>query len=224
MSRTRPDSYVCFDGQTSVILDDLDATHPYADVIPGTRGALIATLAQLATPVTVRALARHASVSPQGALDVVNDLDDAGLLVVTRAGSALMVSLNRDHLAVDALTALVGLRGRLIERLTEELNGWSGLAGAWLYGSMARGDGGRQSDVDLLLIAAANIEHPVWAQATTQLRDQVRGWTGNDTQLVEHSRESFARLVKRRNPLIAAVRADGIPLTVNSPSLLRGAA
>ena len=33
-------------------------------------------------------------------------------------------------------------------------------------------------------------------------------WTGDATQLVEHTRPSFAVLVKRRNPLIAAADAN----------------
>jgi len=46
----------------------MDLGRPYADVIPGPRGRVLSVLVQLATPVTVRALAARAGVSPQGAL------------------------------------------------------------------------------------------------------------------------------------------------------------
>jgi predicted nucleotidyltransferase len=163
-------------------------------------------------------------MSPQGALDIVNSLVDSGLVVAERVGPALLVSLNRDHLAVDPLVALVRLRGRLIELLTGELCAWPGLAGAWLFGSAARGDGDRDSDVDLLLVANETVEDPGWVEKTAELRDHVRRWTGNDVQLVEHDRSSFARLVKTKNRLITAIRSDGVSLTPGSPALLREAA
>src|SRR5688572_31818026 len=102
----------------------MDVASPVADLIPGARGAVLATLAQLALPVTVRALARHAGVSPQGALTVVNELSRAGLVATHPAGGAVMVSLNRDHLAAGPLLALVGARARLVEKLTDELAPW----------------------------------------------------------------------------------------------------
>lgn len=192
-------------------------------MVPGVRGAVLATLAQLAVPVTVRALARHAGVSPQGALQVVNDLAAAGLVNVAAAGRALMVSLNRDHLAAEPILGLAALRGRLVERLAGELAGWSNLAGGWLFGSAARGDGDRRSDVDLLLVAdKAPTED--WDEACARLTTLVTVWTGNPAQLVEHTRKSFALLVRQRNPLIASLRADGIPLTPGTALLLRGPA
>ena len=63
----------------------MNVAHPSADVVPGPRGQLLATLAQLETVVTVRALARHAGISPQTALDLVHDLSDAGLTVAEPA-------------------------------------------------------------------------------------------------------------------------------------------
>lgn len=184
---------------------------------------MLATLAQLVQPITVRALARHAEVSPQGALQVVNDLVAAGIVTATPAGRSLMVSLNRDHLAVEPILGLVGLRSRLVERLTDELAGWGNLAGAWLFGSAARGDGDRSSDIDLLLVAEVKLDEK-WERASAQLSSQISAWTGNSAQLVEHTRRSFSVLVKRRNPLVSALRAEGIPLTAMSRALVRGAA
>lgn len=196
---------------------------PIADLIPGARGAVLATLAQVAVPVTVRSLARHAGVSPQGALAVVNDLREAGIVVTQPAGRSLMVSLNREHLALEPLLALVASRARLVERLTEELAGWVDLAGAWLFGSAARGDGDTGSDIDLLLVADGSINTDRWSQQTTELVTRVRAWTGNPAQLVEHTRRTFAALVAADSPLTRAIRNEAIPLTSKSRRLLRAA-
>ncbi len=178
-------------------------------------------MVQLETPVTVRALARHAGVAPQTALSLVNDLTDAGLVYSQRAGLARLVSLNRTHIVAAPLIALSRSRASLIERLTSELADWNDLAGAWLFGSAARGTGGRRSDIDILLVAETSTESAEWADATAQLLDHVLSWTGNHAQLVEHSGSSFAHLIRDGNQLIAAIRQDAIALTPNSQSLLR---
>ncbi|MGH8999012.1 MAG: nucleotidyltransferase domain-containing protein [Acidimicrobiia bacterium] len=201
----------------------MDLARPYADVLPGPRGAALAALAALEKPVTVRALAREATVSPQGALRLVNELAGAGLVTVEPAGRALMVALNRDHLAVEAIVALLSIRSRLVGRLREKLAVWPGLAGAWLFGSAARGDGGAESDIDVLMVGD-KVDSEAWDRATARLADQVQRWTGNPLQLVEHTRESFSQLVKRRNRLIASLRREGIALTDEAEQLLRGAA
>lgn len=199
----------------------MDLSQPYADVLTGPRGRVLVTLAQLETPVTVRALARHADVAAQTALDYVKELAGAGIAVTQPAGTALLISLNRRHLASEPLIALATLRARLVNRLREELSGWDGLAGAWLFGSAARGDGDRESDIDLLLIANDSPESAAWSDATARLRERAREWTGNDVQLIEHTLSSLARLVDTDDPLVQAIRRDGIPLITDSPSLLR---
>jgi hypothetical protein len=180
---------------------------------------VLAVLTQLAVPVTVRALASAADVSPQGALDVVNDLAEAGIVRSMIAGRARMVELNREHLTVGAIVGLFEVRGILVDRLRGELGGWRSLAGAWLFGSAARGDGDRSSDIDLLLVAKSSTDDASWVQSTGLLLGQVRGWTGNEAQFVEHTVATFASLVRRENRLIAAVRADGVELTKSTSAL-----
>src|SRR5215472_5051227 len=136
---------------------------PLADVIPGARGLVLAALIQLDEPVTVRALARQAGVAPQTALTLVNELTAVGLVSALRAGQAQLVSLNRSHTLVPPLIALTRSRERLIELLRAELASWPGLAGAWLFGPVARGDGDRGSVIDLLFVASTTTETPAWA-------------------------------------------------------------
>jgi predicted nucleotidyltransferase len=201
----------------------VDLAYPFADVLPGARGKLLATLVQLERPVTVRSLARHAGISPQAALNLVGDLAEAGVVTTERAGGSVMAALNREHILAEPLAALVRSRGSLVRRLREDLAGWPGLAAAWLFGSAARGDGGRHSDIDLLLVAETSTDDAAWATAVGALASAVHAWTGNYAQIVEHTWESFIRLVRADNRLIAAVRADGIALTARSRERLREA-
>lgn len=193
---------------------------PFSDVVPGPRGRLLHMLVELEAPATVRALARHAGVSPQAALTLVNELSEAGVVRAERAGSALMVTLNREHLAAAPLVDLVQLRRRFIERLGAEVRKFPDLSGAWLVGSAVRGDGGRDSDIDLVLVAATTIA-PAWAAAARRLDVAVRTWTGNHLHLIEYTNSAFAALVDGRNPLIDSLRVDGVALTPDSPALLR---
>lgn len=193
---------------------------PVLDVIPAVRGALLQTLARLERPVTRRQLATAAGVAPGNASSVIGDLIEAGLVRETRAGRSSMVMLNRSHLAAAPVLALVGLRGELIRRLRERLSVWPDLLGAWIFGSVARGGANRYSDIDLLIV----VREP----QSTDLHDRlaalytdVRTWTGNDLQLVEHSLASWRKLVRNNNPLVEQIRLDGLALASDSSLLER---
>jgi predicted nucleotidyltransferase len=202
----------------------MDVGHPLRDVVPGARGLVLATLVQLEKPVTVRALARHSGVSAQTALNLVDELSQVGLVHAERVGGLVLVALNRSHIFVEPLYALVRARGRLIERLSGDLARWPELAAAWLFGSAARGDGDRFSDIDLLLVAEGDTDDPVWGSNVATLAEHVYEWTGNTAQITEHSWESFERLVRDGNILVSAIRDDGVPLTPCSRRRLRDVA
>ena len=202
----------------------MDVGHPISDIVPGPRGLVLAVLVQLEKPVTVRALARHSGVSAQTALNLVNELSQVGLVRAERVGGLVLVALNRGHIFVEPLYALVRARGRLIERLSEELARWPEVAAAWLFGSAARGDGDRFSDIDLLLVAEADTGDPAWGSNVATLAEHVYEWTGNPAQITEHSWESFEQLVRDGNILVSVIRDDGVPLTPGSRRRLRDVA
>ena len=138
-------------------------------------------------------------------------------MVVARSS---MVALNRNHLAAGPLVALAGLRGELIRRLRERLAVWPNLEGAWLFGSAARGDADGKSDIDLLIVAN-DLQAPDLHALISQLQADVRSWTGNVLQLVEHTPESWRKLVRSKNPLVEQMRSDGVALTGDSAALLK---
>lgn len=190
---------------------DVNLVTPVLDVAPAVRGALLQALARLEQPVTRRQLAGAAGVSPGNASAVIEALIRAGLVNETVAGRSSMVVLNRNHLAAGPLLALAGLRGELIRRLRQRLSQWPGLEVAWLFGSVARGDADGESDIDLLIVAH-DLQAPDPHADLAQLQADVRSWTGNDLQSVEHTPESWRKLVHSKNPLVEQLRLDGIAL------------
>jgi predicted nucleotidyltransferase len=198
----------------------VNLSDPLNDIVPGARGQVLAVLTQLERSVTARALARHAEVSPQAALDIAMDLAEAGLVKVDRVGRSLMIALNRKHLMADPLIAMASARARLVEQLVQELSAWKDLAGAWLFGSAARGDGGRESDIDVVLVARHSTESAQWLSATARLADLASSWSGNTLQLVEYTNATLATLIREGSALIRALREEGIELKAGSRSLL----
>ena len=197
----------------------MDLGSPVLDVAPAVRGSLLQALARLEQPVTRRQLAAVAGVAPGNASAVIEDLIRSGLVSETVAGRSSMVTLNRRHLAAGPVLALAGLRGELIRRLRERLSEWPDLRGAWLFGSVARGDADSDSDVDLLIVAD-DLESPDLHERLSQLYADIRSWTGNDLQIVEHSPSSWRKLVRTKNPLVEQIRLDGIALADDAASLL----
>jgi predicted nucleotidyltransferase len=192
---------------------------PLSDVAVGVRGALLHQLTRLEQPVTRRRLAAAAGVAPGHASSVVDELIRTGLVTEAPAGRASMVTLNRNHLASGPLLALANLRGELVGRLRERLSGWPDLHAAWLFGSVARGEATSESDIDLLIVAD-DLDSSDLHDRLTELISDVRSWTGNEIQVVEHSPASWRRLVRAKNPLVAQIRSHGIALTADTASLL----
>jgi predicted nucleotidyltransferase len=192
---------------------------PLLDVAVGVRGALLQELVRLEQPVTRRQLAAAAGVAPGHASAVVEQLIGTGLVTETPAGRSSMVALNRRHLAAGPLLSLAGLRGELVQRLREHLPGLPDLLGAWLFGSVARGDAGRDSDIDLLIVAD-DLDSSELHDRLAQLLSDVRSWTGNETQVVEYSLASWRKLVRTKNPLVDQIRRDGIALAGGTAALL----
>lgn len=202
------------------MISPMDLGSPVLDVTPTVRGALLEILVRLEKPVTRRQLAAAAGVAPGNASSVIQDLIATGLVTETPAGRSSMIMLNRSHLAAAPVVALVGLRGELIRRLRDRLSAYPDVLGAWLFGSVARGDADRSSDIDLVIIAD-DLHAPDLHERLARLHTDVRDWTGNDLQLVEHSRTSWDDLVRNKNPLIDQIRRDGIALAGDGSLLER---
>ncbi len=204
----------------------MDISHPMKSVIPSAQGEVLAVLARTTSSLTGRQIAglTEGRVSQKRVSDILNTLTGAGIVLRQVAGSSHLHTLNREHLAADAIVQLASVRDRLIGRIIDDVQAWrSSAEGVWLFGSVARGDGGPDSDVDILVVRNDDVEaaDALWLNQLDALAQAVAGWTGNDCRIVEYSAGEIARLIGDEDPLVRSIGTEGIRIA-GRRSLLAG--
>lgn len=196
----------------------MDLARPITAVVPTLDGPVLQTLARTTSPLTGRQVYLLAGVgSEAGVRKVLNRLAAHGLVHFTRSGQALLYVANRDHVAWPAVEALIRIRETLVERLRAEFRSWPlKPITAVLFGSGARGDGGIDSDIDLLIVGPPvddeTPDYDRWQGQLDGLREQVVAWTGNRCQIFELDADEFDAYVHRGEPIVADWKRDGILL------------
>jgi predicted transcriptional regulator len=202
----------------------VDLSFPYTVALSKTDGRVLSVLARTTRPLGGREVARLAGVSQNGAWRALRRLVEQGVVIEQPAGGrSLLYTLNRDHLAADAIVTLTRLRSILIERIKEDLAGWQVQPiHASIFGSAARGDGDSESDVDILVVRPKHVEEEDerWRSQIDSLAGAIHSWTGNHAGIAEISERDLPRLRRERPPVVKSVEADGITLTGDEPSTL----
>ncbi len=195
----------------------MNVGRPILDVVPGPRGLVLDALARLTGRVSGRELAKQAGVSTATTARVLADLVDAGIVHREPIGASFAYQFNRDHLVARAVNLLAGVRFDLVELLRSEMTAWAPPpVAAWLFGSAARGDGDRDSDIDLLVVAPDLADRTVWEHQVGGLASKVEESTGNPVHVVEHTAASFLSLERERSTLTANLHREGIELVPRS--------
>lgn len=65
------------------------------------------------------------------------------------------------------------------------------------------------SDLDLLLVRAADAEPEAWEQRVTELSRLVTAWTGNDARVVEYTEDELRAAAAADEPLLRDVATRG---------------
>lgn len=193
----------------------MDVAAPHTVVMsPGT-GAVLRALVGTTRDLSLRELGRIAGVSHTRARQAVEHLAEHGLVEVDRTPSGHRCRFNPDHLAADAVVALVSMRARLLDALTRDLGSWSPPPlHASLFGSAARGDGDTNSDLDLLVVQPDDLppDDDHWAQQLHDSATRISRWTGNEVAWFVIDRETLARARATDEPALAEWLVDGILL------------
>jgi predicted nucleotidyltransferase len=136
------------------ILLDMDLSDPTRAVMPSLDGPVLSVLASSGKPLTVGQVAGLAARGSEiGIRRTLSRLVEQGIVRATIMGRNQVHELNRDHVAAPVAACLAGLRVELWSRFRREIEAWRPRPlYAAVFGSAARGDGGVDSDIDLLLV------------------------------------------------------------------------
>lgn len=183
---------------------------PFGGVITGPVGSVLAVLLRSGAPLTgreVHALVadRHSLWSVQEALKTLRAL---GVIEARAVGRAGLHSVNEQHYAVPHLRALLDP----VAALTSVVNDVVGdtPATVLVFGSLARGESSRESDVDLAVIAND------WDDRVA-LEDAVRNGLGNTCDVIVFAPEEFETLARSGEPVVLDILRDGIALVGTKP-------
>jgi predicted nucleotidyltransferase len=157
--------------------------------------AVMRCLLQTDTGITGRAAARIVRLSQSTVQRALTRLRQNGLVVATSVPPSLLYRANREHIAMPALSALLGLDAELRARMAEHVAAWRPApVSVIVYGSVARGEARPGSDLDVLIVRADAVEpdEPAWQRDVTDLADRIGRWSGRPAGIVEMSRREAA--------------------------------
>src|SRR5436190_2670492 len=156
----------------------MDVSSPISSVIPSLDGSVLGALAGTTAPInlsSVHKLAGRGSLS--GVRRVLVRLVGTGIVLDVPGGYVL----NRDHVAVPAVSSLAHLWAEVLDRVRRHVAEWPHaprLVG--VYGSAARRNGDNESDIDLLVVS----DSAGTPEQAAALGAHVQRWTGNATHVV----------------------------------------
>ena len=198
----------------------MDVASPISSVIPGVAGVVLQILARTEQPLTGNGIADLADgvVSRAGVTKALSTLVAHGLVECRPAGRANLYTLNREHVAAEAIVALSSLRQATIDRLSALVGDMEiQPVGVYLFGSAARGDGDAESDVDVLVVRPARVDEDVWTKQMMELARSVRAWTGNACEILEFTKRDLETLVRKKDRVITSLRNDVV--VISGPKL-----
>jgi predicted nucleotidyltransferase len=193
----------------------MDLSNPLRAVAPGVEGDVLAALVRTHAPLTGARVAALAERGETQVRAVLRRLERQGLVDVERHGQSYSYLMNREHVLAPALEALERGLPEVERRVGAVVDGWIvAPASVMLFGSAARRDGDADSDVDVLLVRLDGVDadDEAWAQQRHELAQTIEKWTGNAVQVLELSTTEMAKAVRRKEPLVSELQADGVIL------------
>ena len=193
----------------------MDYGQPIETVVPGVQGRVLGVLARTDTELTMRTVAGLADVSVNRAVTVLNRLIELGVVHRRDAGSAALVSLERENQVARLLLDLQDVRRAVIERLrTEASTIQPAPASLVLFGSFARGEARSGSDIDVLAVRAAAVgpDDEMWSDGLGRWSESASRIAGNPVRVVAAGTEELPRLLRRPGSVWRSAASEGIVL------------
>lgn len=191
----------------------MNFSEPFGGLMPGARGSVLAVLLRTGTPLTGRRVHALAGDHSLGAVQqALRDLEQIGVITTETVGRAGVHRINEQHESIAALRALASP----MEALTRVVQDAAPNAHAVIvFGSVARGDARADSDIDLAVVAP-----PSW-DGRVELQQAVQERLGNACDVIQLTNADFTRALKDREPVVAEILRDGLPLVGSMPRTAR---
>jgi hypothetical protein len=203
----------------------MDFVRPVEAVIPGAQGKLLAALARITGPVTLRAVAELSDVSIAQCSRVLGTLVELGVVERVDVPPAALFRLVRDHVAVQPLLELTASRDRYLQGLGKAAGRVRPApVSIVVFGSLARGEARVGSDIDVLIVRPSAV-----GSDDVRWRDSVATWThgaerasGNVVNLLEVDEAEARRLLRASRGAWSSIRREGLGVFGLTTDELRG--
>lgn len=202
--------------QNSGTMASMDLSLPLRTLAPSLDSDVLAVLAGTESSLGATQVARLAARgSRQGVSVVLDRLVDHGLVLAQPTNKGYSYSLNRDHLLVPPLIAVLDMRRRVLDLLTELVRDLQPEPlHVGVFGSFARGDAGPQSDIDLLVVIAPDRDRhdERWVAQLREASDRALAATGNRLEPLVVTAASLRESRAIEEPLVGALLSESIRL------------
>ena len=191
----------------------MDFTRPVEAVIPGTQGRVLAVLAETTAELNLRTVARLASVSPAQASRVLPGLVELGLVERREVPPSSLFRLDRENVAAQVVIALARSHEVALERIGTIAGDLRvPPASVVIFGSFARREADRHSDIDALVVRPAGVDEDddTWNAGVELWRERVSAITGNRVELIETDRAEAAEKLTSKPPVWRDIARDGV--------------
>lgn len=204
----------------------MDFTRPVEAVIPGTQGRVLAVLAETTAELNLRTVARLADVSPAQASRVLPGLVELGLVERREVPPSSLFRLNHENVAARAVIELARSHAVALDRIGGAADDLPlPPASVIIFGSFARRESDRDSDIDVLVVRPTGLEQDddTWAAGVELWRERVRAMTGNRVEVVEADRGEVAEKLESGGSVWRDIARDGVVVSGATLDELRGA-
>lgn len=170
---------------------------------------------------TGRELAGLIGYSHNATRSALEELESSGLVIHRQAGRANLYSLDADNVIyTDILSPAFLVEDRLLNEVASIISRWIGddLSSIVLFGSVARGEEGPGSDIDVVVIVKDGVDLDGKEDPIADASVEVARCFGNQLSPILVTESEFARKQRSKKGLWRDVAQDGVKLKSNRDS------
>lgn len=144
----------------------------------------------------------------------LENLEQAGVILSEEEAGRRMFQLNPEYPLLDELRGMILKTVGAGDRIREALSGLESVHAAFIYGSYADGQVDAYSDIDLMIIAEANLEKISTAISALEME------LGRPVNVVTYSLQEWKSKLKAQDPFVTAVIEAPKIMIVGSENVL----